>query len=86
MPSTSPARSDPDGHTEVDRYFTWLIYKYLADKNKLLQAKDQLHERDIDLKSLRKLEINTLIEWSITWGIVNKVHQEIKNFQEEDIY
>src|SRR6266496_1162861 len=25
-PSTSPAHSDPDGHTEVDHYFTWLTW------------------------------------------------------------
>ena len=73
MPSTSPAQSDPDGHAEVDRYFAWLIRKYPADKDKLLQAKDKIHEEDLDLKAIHTLEINILKSWSKTLGIVDKI-------------
>lgn len=86
LPSTSPARSDPDGHAELDRYFNWLIRKYPGDKEKLLSAKDKLHERDLDLKSIRKLPNSTLEGWGITWGIADKIKREIKDFQDEDIY
>jgi hypothetical protein len=86
MPSTSPPLSDPDGHAEIDRYFDWLINKYPADKAKLIHAKETLHERDLDLKSLRKMDNGTLENWSITWGIADKIRREIKTFQKEDIY
>jgi hypothetical protein len=66
MPSTSPPRSDPDGHAELDRYFNWLINKYPADKEKFLLAKDKLHEHDLDLKTIRKLENTTLEKWGMT--------------------
>ena len=86
MPSTSPAHSDPNSYEEVDRYFEWLDKKYPADKAKFQHAKDQLHERDIDLKTLRKLDNDILVSWSISWGIAAKIRRDIKQFQEEDIY
>jgi hypothetical protein len=85
-PSTSPARSDPDGHAELDRYFMWLIGKYPADKERLLSAKDKLHDKDVDLKTLRKLELTILEAWGISWGVGDKIKYEIKDFQCLDIY
>jgi hypothetical protein len=86
MPSISPPLSDPDEYAELDRYFNWLISKYPADKEKLFLAKDKLHEHDLDLKSIRKLENTTLENWGLTWGIADKIRREIKVFQNEDIY
>jgi hypothetical protein len=86
MPSTSPAHSNPEGHVEVDRYFEWLTAKFPGDREKLIRAKDELHGRDIDLKTLRKLPHKELGEWGISWGIADKIRREIKTFQVEDIY
>lgn len=90
-PSTSPIASNPDGHRQVDSYFEWLIEKYPADKQKLLNAKDQLHERDLDLRTLQFLSHEQLEAWTITWGIADKIKREIKEFpgaplDEEDLY
>ena len=80
MPSTSPVRSNPDGHVKLDRYFTLLIAKYSSNKKKLFNAKDKLQEQNLDLKSLRKLEYTMVESWSIRWGIVDKIKCEIKEF------
>jgi hypothetical protein len=55
-PSTSPVISNPDGNVQLDSYFEWLIKKFPAIKQKLLSAKEQLHERDIDLRTIQLLD------------------------------
>jgi len=86
IPSTSLARSDPDGHAELDRYFTWLVKKYPADNEILMAAKDKLHAKGLDLVTIRKTEHKVLDDWGIIWGIADKVKREIKNFQEWELH
>ena len=85
VPSISPARSDPDGHAELDRYVTWLIAKYPVDKEKLLNAKDMLHDKDLDFNTIRKLPIPIFERWGIKWGLADKIKRKIKDFQDIEL-
>lgn len=86
IPSTSPARSDPDGRAEVDRYFAWLIKKYPADDERLVSAKDKVHEKGLDLVTLRKIDNLVLDGWGIVWGLADKIKREIKAFQDYELH
>jgi hypothetical protein len=79
-PSTSPVISNPDGNVQLDSYFEWLIKKFPAIKQKLLSAKEQLHERDIDLRTIQLLDHEQLGAWNITYGVADKIKREIKEF------
>jgi len=97
-PATSPIAPHPDGHAQVDNFFDWLIDKYPADKQKLLDAKDQLQDRDIDLATLQFTSNEQLGLWKVSWGMAAKIKREIKEFpgarlqpvqpreEEEDLY
>lgn len=86
IPSTSPARSDPDGRAEVDQYFAWLIKKYPADDERLVSAKDKVHEKGLDLVTLRKIDNLVLDGWGIVWGLADKIKREIKAFQDYELH
>ena len=77
---------DLDEYTEFNRYFIWLIDKYSVDKEKFFLIKDKLHDHNLNLKAIKKLENIILEKWDMTWEIVNKIHHEIKVFQNKDIY
>src|SRR5271154_3565252 len=99
-PATSPIAPHPDGHAQVDNFFDWLTDKYPADKQRLLNAKDQLQDHDIDLATLQFMSNEQLGLWNISWGMAAKIKREIKEFpgarlqpvqpqeeeEEEDLY
>jgi len=86
MPSSSPARSEADWHAETERYFEFLINKFPEDRERLLAAKQTLLSNDVDLKSYKDIELETLEKWDITWGIAKKICRDVKVFQMDDIY
>ena len=86
IPSTSPARSEADWRAETERYFEFLINKFPGDREKLLAAKQMLLANDINLKSYKEIDRETLEKWDITWGIAKKICCDVKVFQMKDIY